>query len=90
MAENRIGDDLELRLAVVAEIERDIELAERAHRLLAELEELVHLPADATIRDRLEQRDHGCVFAQLWLHPTKRIRNARGQVEPPTLPVPRE
>jgi len=62
VTQDRVRDDLELLLAVFPEIERRIELPERAHRLFAELEELLDLPPDATIRDRGEEPGQGRVL----------------------------
>ena len=54
VAQNSVGDDLHLRLAALADIERGVELTEGAHRLLAELQQLLHLAADTPICDRAQ------------------------------------
>jgi hypothetical protein len=62
VTQDRVRDDLELLFAIVAGIERGVELTECAHRFFAHLEELLHFSPDATIGDRGEQRGYGCVL----------------------------
>jgi hypothetical protein len=71
VTQHRVGDDLQLLLAAFLEIQRGVDLAERAHRFLAELEQLLHLSADATIGDRRQQPGEGCV---LWRVSVQTIR----------------
>ena len=78
MTQDRVGDDLELLLAVLAEVERGVDLAERAHGFFAELEELVDLPPDLAIRDRGKQPGKGRVLGRFGLQTTKDTRRRPG------------
>ena len=65
VTQHRVGDDLELLLAVLAEVERGVELAERAHRFFAELQELLDLAANLPIRDRAQEPGEGSILGGL-------------------------
>ena len=59
-----------LLFALFLEVQRGIEVTERDDRFRAEHEQLLHVSADAAIRDRREQLGESCVLGTFGVQTT--------------------